>query len=136
MRFLTNFLSISTGCILLVSCAKTDVLPGDTVKTFLDSSYALDLDKLANTLAPDLRMKILADKKESKKSLEEAKANIDKCGGYKNFTPNYVVKPDSSSVEGYTLIEHSGSCPAEKQYVRLSKIDNKWLIEEFGPSVK
>ena len=122
--------------ILIAGCSKHDQTPSEVVKEFYNAEAKADVDAVAATLAPELRSKIPSNKDEAKKGFLATKGEIDKCGGFKNLTSKYDISPGAGKVVGYTLVEHNGSCPTEKQAISLSKFDDKWLIDEFGPSSK
>lgn len=136
MKFRMQLLVCVSMSALLAACAKTNVTPGDTSKRFLESMETTDVDTFMATLAPDFKAKIQASVPDIKQSLGNSSLKIKQCGGFKNLTPNYAQSEGATSVEGYTLIEYKGTCPLEKQYLKLVKRDNAWLVELPGPSVK
>jgi hypothetical protein len=121
---------------LLNGCAKPNATPGDTSKTFLAAVESTDADQFMSTLSSSLKEKIRATVPDLKKNMAEGSLKIKGCGGFKNLTPNYSVGDGASAVEGYTLIEYKGNCPSEKQYLKLVKQNELWLVDLTGPSVK
>jgi len=127
----------SAACLfVLFGCSKPNATPGDTSKNFMSAVESTDVSKFTSTLSSDLKAKIQAKIPDLKKNLEEGSLKIKQCGGYKNLTPNYGVGEGATSVEGYTLVEYKGTCPSEKQYLKLVKQNDMWLVDEPGPSVK
>lgn len=122
--------------VVLAGCNKPNATPSDTSKNFLTSVESTDVDKFTSTLSSGLKEQIQAKIPDLKKNLEEGSLKIKQCGGYKNLTPNYGVGDGAASVEGYTLVEYKGTCPAEKQYLKLVKQNDMWLVDQPGPSVK
>lgn len=134
---LQNKLMMSAACLfVLFGCSKQNATPGDTSKNFMRAVESTDVGKFTSTLSSDLKAKIQAKIPDLKKNLEEGSLKIKQCGGYKNLTPNYGIGDGATSVEGYTLIEYKGTCPAEKQYLKLVKQNDMWLVDQTGPSVK
>lgn len=118
------------------ACSKKDMSPGDTVKTFLTAFATEDLDGASAVASATMKTRMLADPALTKAALKERRLMVEKCGGYKEITSNYDAKPEQTSVDGYSLIQYNGQCPAEKQWVRVKKNEGQWLVEEFGPSNK
>ncbi len=120
----------------LSACARKDQTPEDLMKNFYTDFSAANLEGAASHLGPAMKARFLDKPAVTQAGLAEAKLKVEKCGGLKNLTSFYKYTPAQSTVEGYTLLEYQGSCPAEKQYARVMRHDERWLIEEFGPSVK
>lgn len=118
------------------ACSKKDMTPGEVTRQFLVNLAAEDVDGALALLGPVMKARFLEKPALTKSAAAERKLSVEKCGGYKEITPSYSVTPEQTTVEGYSLLQYKGACPAEKQYVRLKKNEGNWLIDEFGPRVK
>ena len=118
------------------ACSKKDMTPGEVAKTFLTDFATDNVDDATARLMPPLKAQFLAKPDVTKSAFAEQRLRIEKCGGYKEITSFFDVRPEQTGVEGYSYVEYKGQCPAEKQYLRLKKSDTSWLIEEVGPRVK
>ncbi|WP_426197446.1 hypothetical protein [Massilia sp. DWR3-1-1] len=127
-------------CVLMVlavaACSKKDLTPDEVVKGFLTDFSEENIDGAVSRLGPTLKARFLDKPDVTKSAFKEQKVKVEKCGGYKTISANYTVTPEQSTVEGYSLINFKGQCPGEKQYVRLTRSEGRWLIDEFGPTVK
>lgn len=121
---------------LLSACSKQNATPGETSKVYINAIEATDVEKFTSSMTIDLKDKIHATIPNLKSNLAEAALKIKYCGGLKNLTPNYGVNEGATTVSGYTLIEYKSNCPSEKQYLKMVKQNDMWLIDEPGPSLK
>lgn len=118
------------------ACSKKDMSPGEVATAFLKDFATEDVDGASALAAPAMKMRMLANPNVTKAASAESKASVDKCGGYKEITPSYNPKADATMVEGFSLLQYNGQCPAMQQWIRLRKNEGHWLVDEFGPLTK
>lgn len=136
MKNTSVFVLAVCAAAILSACSNQNETPEGAVKDFLATTESADVEKFTSHLGGELKELVLAKKSEIQKNLDESKSKIDKCGGIKSLTSTYSVTEGATTVEGHTLIDYKGACPAEKQYLNLVKNEKVWLIDKIGPSIK
>lgn len=136
MRLKNSLLLVLPLLFTLTACSKKDPTPDEMMKTFINDFSTENIDGATKSLGPALQARFAEKPESTKAAFKARKEKVEKCGGYRAITSKYEITPEQVSVEGYTLMEFNGQCPAEKQFLRLKRSDRQWLIDEFGPMVK